>query len=65
MVFSLAAVAFLAGGYAVGGVPGAALGLCPGSVCRAVATWIRVAGPHRRTAPAQAPVSVSVARPGP
>ncbi|MGW1089475.1 hypothetical protein ACWD4L_24920 [Streptomyces sp. NPDC002596] len=65
VVFSLAAVAFLAGGYAVGGVPGAAWGLCLGSVCKAVATWIRVAGLHRRTAPAQPPVSVSVARPGP
>ena len=43
VVFSLAAVAFLAGGYALGGVPGAAWGLCLGSVCKAVATWIRVA----------------------
>ncbi|MEV0490121.1 hypothetical protein [Streptomyces atratus] len=65
VVFSLAAVAFLAGGYAVGGVPGAAWGLCLGSVGKAVATWIRVAGLHRRTAPARPPVSVSAARPGP
>lgn len=65
VVFSLAAVAFLAGGYAVGGVPGAAWGLCLGSVCKAVATWIRVAGLHRRTAPAQPPVSLTAARPGP
>lgn len=43
VVFSLAAVAFMAGGYALGGVPGAAWGLCLGSLCKAVATWIRVA----------------------
>ncbi|MFF3353961.1 hypothetical protein ACFYWN_15150 [Streptomyces sp. NPDC002917] len=65
VVFSLAAVAFLAGGYVLGGVPGAAWGLCLGSVCKAVATWIRVARLLRRTAPEQAPVSVSVVRSGP
>ncbi|WSA75067.1 hypothetical protein OG930_05310 [Streptomyces sp. NBC_01799] len=65
VVFSLAAVAFLAGGYVLGGVPGAAWGLCLGSVCKAVATWIRVARLRRRTAPEQAPVSVSVVRSGP
>ncbi|GGY40426.1 hypothetical protein JI76_29680 [Streptomyces anulatus] len=48
VVFSLTAVAFLAGGYAVGGVPGAAWGLALGSLCKAVATWIRVARIHRR-----------------
>ncbi|WP_328629016.1 hypothetical protein OHA88_39215 [Streptomyces sp. NBC_00353] len=65
VVFSLAAVAFLAGGYVLGGVPGAAWGLCLGSVCKAVATWIRVARLRRRSAPEQAPVSVSVVRSGP
>ncbi|MFD5060690.1 hypothetical protein [Streptomyces sp. NPDC058394] len=65
VVFSLAAVAFLAGGYVLGGVPGAAWGLCLGSVCKAVATWIRVARLRRRTVPEQAPVSVSVVRSGP
>ncbi|MFE7792917.1 hypothetical protein [Streptomyces sp. NPDC057460] len=65
VVFSLAAVAFLAGGYVLGGVPGAAWGLCLGSVCKAVATWIRVARLRRRTAPEQAPVSVTVVRSGP
>ncbi|WP_406341084.1 hypothetical protein [Streptomyces sp. NBC_01578] len=65
VVFSLAAVAFLAGGYVLGGVPGAAWGLCLGSVCKAVAAWIRVARLLRRTAPEQAPVSVSVVRSGP
>lgn len=42
VVFSLAAVAFLAGGYALAGVTGAAWGLCLGSACKAVATWTRV-----------------------
>ncbi|WP_326632709.1 MULTISPECIES: hypothetical protein [unclassified Streptomyces] len=65
VVFSLAAVAFLAGGYVLGGVPGAAWGLCLGSVCKAVATWVRVARLRRRTVPEQAPVSVSVVRSGP
>ncbi|RPK56797.1 hypothetical protein EES43_23535 [Streptomyces sp. ADI96-02] len=48
VVFSLTAVAFLACGYAVGGVQGAAWGLCLGSVCKAAATWIRVARLRRR-----------------
>ncbi|WP_326816555.1 hypothetical protein OIE61_05085 [Streptomyces sp. NBC_01762] len=65
VVFSLTAVAFLAGGYVLGGVPGAAWGLCLGSVCKAVATWVRVARLRRRTVPEQAPVSVSVVRSGP
>lgn len=43
VVFSLTAVALMAGGYALGGVPGAAWGLCLGSLCKAAATWIRVA----------------------
>ncbi|MER5554624.1 hypothetical protein ABT001_23635 [Streptomyces sp. NPDC002793] len=48
VVFSLTAVAFMAGGYALGGVLGAAWGLCLGSLCKAVATWTRVAGLRRR-----------------
>ncbi|MFE6764889.1 hypothetical protein [Streptomyces sp. NPDC057689] len=52
VVFSLASVAFLAGGYVVGGVPGAAWGLFLGSLCKAAATWIRVARLRRR-APAR------------
>ncbi|MFF8444600.1 hypothetical protein ACF07U_27465 [Streptomyces californicus] len=48
VVFSLTSVAFLAGGYAVGGVPGAAWGLFLGSLCKATATWIRVARLRRR-----------------
>ncbi|MGW8887008.1 hypothetical protein [Streptomyces sp. NPDC055749] len=48
VVFSLAAVASMAGGYALGGVPGAAWGLCLGSLCKAAATWIRVARIRRR-----------------
>ncbi|WPW27083.1 hypothetical protein P6B95_06505 [Streptomyces atratus] len=62
VVFSLAAVAFLTGGYVLGGVPGAAWGLCLGSVCKAVATWTRVARLRRRTAVEQVPVSASVVR---
>lgn len=49
VVFSLTAVAFLAGGYALGGVPGAAWGLFLGSLCKAAATWIRVARLRHRT----------------
>lgn len=48
VVFSLIAVAFLAGGYLVGGVLGAAWGLFLGSLCKAAATWIRVARIRRR-----------------
>ncbi|MER6240506.1 hypothetical protein ABT185_31415 [Streptomyces clavifer] len=48
VVFSLTAVAFMAGGYALGGVPGAAWGLCLGSLCKAAATWTRVARIRRR-----------------
>ncbi|MGW2847621.1 hypothetical protein [Streptomyces sp. NPDC001274] len=50
VVFSLTAVALLTGGYLLGGVPGAAWGLCLGSVCKALATWIRVVRTGRRTA---------------
>ncbi|GAA1346128.1 hypothetical protein GCM10009647_090590 [Streptomyces sanglieri] len=64
VVFSLAAVAFLAGGYALAGVPGAAWGLCLGSGCKAVATWTRVARLGVRTGVASsAPVSAGAARP--
>lgn len=55
VVFSLTAVAFLAGGYVIGGVLGAAWGLFLGSLCKAAATWIRVARIRRRkTAPDEA-----------
>ncbi|MFJ6855546.1 hypothetical protein ACIQM3_34330 [Streptomyces sp. NPDC091271] len=49
VVFSLTAVALMAGGYALGGVPGAAWGLCLGSLCKAAATWTRVARLRRRS----------------
>ncbi|MFD5726384.1 hypothetical protein ACFWMT_09790 [Streptomyces sp. NPDC058368] len=62
VVFSLAAVAFLATGYALGGVTGAAWGLCLGSVCKAVATWTRVARLTRAGARDPAPVSADAAR---
>ncbi|MEU2129495.1 hypothetical protein [Streptomyces sp. NPDC018352] len=64
VVFSLASVAFLTGGYVLGGVPGAAWGLCLGSGCKAVATWTRVARLTKRTAAARAPLSAGAARPG-
>jgi len=48
VVFSITAVAFLAGGYVIGGVLGAAWGLFLGSLCKAAATWIRVARIRRR-----------------
>ncbi|MEU0134979.1 hypothetical protein ABZ172_13290 [Streptomyces sp. NPDC006296] len=48
VVFSLTAVALTAGGYALGGVPGAAWGLCLGSLGKAAATWTRVARLRRR-----------------
>lgn len=65
VVFSLAAVAFLTGGYLLGGVPGAAWGLCLGSVCKAVATWTRVARLTRRGEPGRAAVSASAVGSGP
>ncbi|MFB7914520.1 hypothetical protein [Streptomyces sp. NPDC056061] len=65
VVFSLAAVAFLIGGYALAGVPGAAWGLCLGSVCKAAATWTRVARLHRRGAEAPEPVSTDPVRSAP
>lgn len=64
VVFSLAAVAFLAGGYALGGVTGAAWGLCLGSVCKAVATWTRVVRLRSRKAAGPETVSVSAVRSG-
>ncbi|MFJ7254947.1 hypothetical protein ACIQWV_20755 [Streptomyces sp. NPDC098085] len=64
VVFSLAAVAFLTGGYVLGGVPGAAWGLCLGSVCKAVATWTRVARLRRRATAERPPVSANAVRSG-
>ncbi|MGW6209695.1 hypothetical protein ACWF9B_39395 [Streptomyces sp. NPDC055089] len=65
VVFSLAAVVFLAGGYLAGGVMGAAWGLCLGSVCKAVATWTRVARLIRRGERGHAPVSATAVGSGP
>ncbi|MER7464799.1 hypothetical protein [Streptomyces sp. NPDC097981] len=42
VVFSLLSVALLLGGYAVGGVAGAAWGLAAGSALKAAAAWLRV-----------------------
>ncbi|MFD3739752.1 hypothetical protein [Streptomyces sp. NPDC058629] len=58
VVFSLTTVALLAGGYVVGGVLGAAWGLFLGSLCKAAATWIRVARLRRRTPAAEEAVTV-------
>ncbi|MFF3673276.1 hypothetical protein ACFYYS_04715 [Streptomyces sp. NPDC002120] len=62
VVFSVLSVGLLLGGYAVGGVAGAAWGLAAGSALKALAAWLRVARlsppapqadePHRATAPA-------------
>ncbi|GGY95222.1 hypothetical protein CP967_06590 [Streptomyces nitrosporeus] len=57
VVFSLLAVVLLAGGYALAGVPGAAWGLCLGSVCKALATWTRVARLRRRPAAGAGPLT--------
>ncbi|MEU1492455.1 hypothetical protein ABZ456_19595 [Streptomyces sp. NPDC005776] len=65
VVFSLAAVAFLTGGYLLGGVLGAAWGLCLGSVCKAVATWTRVARLTRRGETGHPPVSATAVGSGP
>ncbi|MEW2180584.1 hypothetical protein AB0890_30205 [Streptomyces sp. NPDC005406] len=65
VVFSLAAVAFLTGGYLLGGVTGAAWGLCLGSVCKAVATWTQVARLTRRAEPGRAPFSATAVGSGP
>ncbi|MDX2404481.1 hypothetical protein NJO91_15275 [Streptomyces microflavus] len=60
VVFSLTAVAFLAGGYVIGGVLGAAWGLFLGSLCKAAATWIRVARIRRRKPAPDAAVTAGV-----
>ena len=62
VVFSLLAVVFLTAGYALAGVPGAAWGLCLGSVCKAVATWTRVARLRRNPGqPSGDPISAGAA----
>ncbi|MFI8853390.1 hypothetical protein ACIGW3_24810 [Streptomyces sp. NPDC053499] len=43
LVFSLASVGCLLGGYALGGVLGAAWGLCLGSAAKGAASWLRTA----------------------
>ncbi|MEU9161647.1 hypothetical protein AB0D29_15430 [Streptomyces sp. NPDC048424] len=43
VVFSVLSVGLLLGGYAVGGVAGAAVGLAAGSALKAAAAWLRVA----------------------
>ncbi|WP_313896098.1 hypothetical protein [Streptomyces sp. YIM 98790] len=52
LVFSLISICLLFGGYALGGVLGAAWGLCIGSAAKAAAVWLRVrrvlrGGPER------------------
>ncbi|WP_234324660.1 MATE family efflux transporter [Streptomyces albus] len=43
LVFSLLSVGCLLGGYLLGGVPGAAWGLCAGSAAKGAASWLRAA----------------------
>lgn len=65
VVFSLAAVVFLIAGYLAAGVTGAAWGLCLGSVCKAVATWTRVARLRRTGGAGTAAVSATAVRSAP
>lgn len=51
VVFSLAAVAFMLGGYRIDGVRGAAWGLCLGSALKAAALWLRIAAVRRGPCP--------------
>ncbi|KAF4409355.1 MATE family efflux transporter [Streptomyces lycii] len=51
VVFSLLSVAFLVAGYALGGVLGAAWGLCLGSALKAAGSWIRIAYVRREGTP--------------
>ncbi|WP_258037155.1 hypothetical protein [Streptomyces sp. SM14] len=55
VVFSLLSVACLLGGYALGGVVGAAWGLCVGSAAKSAAAWLRVRAVLREPPPADAP----------
>lgn len=55
VVFSLASVGFMIGGYALGGVLGAAWGLALGSALKALVLWARVAVVRRESAPADDP----------
>ncbi|MGW0854926.1 hypothetical protein [Streptomyces sp. NPDC002690] len=65
VVFSLAAVVFLITGYVAAGVTGAAWGLCLGSVCKAVATWTRVARLRSAGGAGTKTVSATAARSAP
>ncbi len=69
LVFSLASVCCLLGGYALGGVPGAAWGLCLGSAAKGTASWLRAArllrtaaAPDGISAPGSAPSAPGPAR---
>jgi hypothetical protein len=55
VVFSLASVLFMLGGYRVDGVPGAAWGLALGSALKAVALWLRIAAERRAATDDRAP----------
>jgi hypothetical protein len=52
LTFSLVSICCLLGGYALGGVLGAAWGLCAGSAAKSAAAWLRVRTELRRPAPA-------------
>lgn len=55
VVFSLAAVVFMVGGYRLDAVSGAAWGLCLGSALKAAALWWRIAAVRRERPPADGP----------
>ncbi|MFJ6794257.1 hypothetical protein [Streptomyces sp. NPDC091268] len=61
VVFSLLSVGLLLGGYALGGVAGAAWGLALGSAAKAAAGWLRVARLEAPAAPTAAAESVPAA----
>ncbi|WP_103884149.1 MATE family efflux transporter [Actinacidiphila yanglinensis] len=68
VVFSLASVLFMLGGYRLDGVLGAAWGLALGSALKAVALWLRIgaerrAAPHGAAAPAPSPAETPAAAP--
>ncbi|WP_240929393.1 hypothetical protein [Streptomyces coryli] len=54
IVFSLLAVAAMLGGYALGGVKGAAWGLAAGSAMKAAALWLRITAVRREEAAREA-----------
>lgn len=63
VVFSLLAVGCMLTGYALGGVSGAAWGLCAGSALKATALWLRVRSVRRASEPGAGVSATASARP--